>query len=288
MLGPFEKALIAILLFVLMFGMGAGLTVANFRSVIERPFAPVIGLLSQFGWMPVLAWGLGRALDLPPEQAISLLVVGCVPGGTTSNLFALYARSDVALSISMTAISTVVAVFVTPFLLTLYSGMLGSTDIEIPSKDIGTTLAVMLVPLLLGMLVRARRPAHAPLLERLGSLAGAAVLALLVLSSVLGNTARLLHTPAIMFAASFGLGACGFGLGHLGAKVLRIPTPQRRAIALETGIQNSPLAIGIIVATFPPDRHEAMLALPLLYALLVLLSATALVLFWRLSPSASR
>jgi bile acid transporter len=280
-LGPVEKALLAVLLLVLMFGMGAGLTAENFRAVARRPFAPLLGLASQFGWMPLIAFVLARALALPDDIAISLLVVGCVPGGTTSNLFTMYAKSDVALSVSMTAISTIAAVVLMPLVLALYGQAFTSTDFSIPHGGIVSTLALMLVPLALGMLVRARRPARAPGLERIGSLAGIGVLVLLVVTGLSSNLDLLRRTTAVMFLAAGGLGICGFGLGYLGAALARLPVAQRRAIAFETGIQNSPLALGIIVATFPESMHERMLWLPLLYALLVLLSASVLTLWWR-------
>jgi bile acid transporter len=283
-LGPVEKALLAVLLLVLMFGMGAGLTAENFRAVARRPFAPLLGLASQFGWMPLIAFVLARALALPDDIAISLLVVGCVPGGTTSNLFTMYAKSDVALSVSMTAISTVTAVGLMPLVLALYGQAFTSTHFSIPHGGIVSTLALMLVPLALGMLVRARRPERAPGLERIGSLAGIGVLVLLVVTGLSSNLDLLRRTTAVMFLAAGGLGICGFGLGYLGAALARLPVAQRRAIAFETGIQNSPLALGIIVATFPESMHERMLWLPLLYALLVLLSASALTLWWRRAP----
>jgi BASS family bile acid:Na+ symporter len=280
-LGPLEKSLLAALLFVLMFGMGAGLTVANFRDVARRPFAPVIGLLSQFGWMPAIAYALARVLELDGPMAISLLVVGCVPGGTTSNLFTMYAKSDVALSISMTAISTVAGVVMMPLLLSLYAGSLSDQAFSIPTSDIGGTLAIMLVPLGIGMFVRARWPAAAPRVEAIGSYAGLGVLALLVITGLVGNAGLIARTEASMVGAAFGLGGCGFGLGYLGAALAGLPVAQRRAVSFETGIQNSPLAIGIIVATFPEASHEQMLWLPLLYALLVLFSASVLTLVWR-------
>lgn len=285
MLGPLEKTLLAALLFVLMFGMGAGLTVANFREVVRRPFAPLIGLLSQFGWMPAIAYVLARVLELDGPMAISLLVVGCVPGGTTSNLFTMYAKSDVALSISMTAISTVAGVVMMPLLLGLYAGGLSDQAFTIPTADIGGTLAIMLVPLAIGMVVRARWPDAAPRVEKVGSFAGIGVLALLVITGIVNNAGLLARTEGSMVLAAFGLGACGFGLGYAGAAAVGMPVAQRRAVSFETGIQNSPLAIGIIVATFPESLHEQMLWLPLLYALLVLFSASMLTLLWRRTSS---
>lgn len=280
MLSGFEQALLALLLVVLMAGMGAGLTLDDFRSVLRSPKGPVIGFLSQYGWMPLLAFVLGKALGLPADLAISLIIVGCTPGGTTSNLFTYFAKADVALSISMTALSTIAAVVMMPVLLAAYTA--GST-LEIPYQNITVTLALMLVPLALGMVLRSRAPRAAARAERLGSLSGLGVLLLLVVAGLVRSSGFLAQTTPAMVAAAFGLAALGFGLGYLGAAALRVAEPGRRAIAFETGIQNSPLALGIIVVSFPPALQDRMLWLPILYALFTLLSASLLTLWWRRS-----
>ena len=102
MLSPLETSLIALLLIVLMFGMGATLTWPRFQELARHPRAFLIGTASQFGWMPLLAFALAKLLELPSEAALGLIVMGTCPGGTTSNLFSHLARADVALSISMT------------------------------------------------------------------------------------------------------------------------------------------------------------------------------------------
>ncbi len=121
MLSGIEQGLLGVLLIVLMMGLGSTLTLANFREILRRPKGPLIGLASQFGWMPLVAFALATLLELPDAMAISLIVVGCTPGGTTSNLFTYYAKADVALSVSMTAISSVAALVMMPLTLTLYS-----------------------------------------------------------------------------------------------------------------------------------------------------------------------
>jgi bile acid transporter len=279
-LSTYETILLALLLVVLMTGMGASLTVADFRAVLRRPRGPLIGLISQYGWMPLLAFGLCRGLGLPDDMAVSLIVVGCTPGGTTSNLFTYFAKADVALSVSMTALSTVVAVVAMPLLLYVYATPFTSTALRIPYGNITGGLALMLVPLGIGMLVRARAPRAAGVVEKTGGVAGSAVIVLLIGSGLAKNFDLLLATSGRMFAAAIGLGVLGFGLGHLGAAVAGLTTPQRRAVAFETGIQNSPLALGILLLSFP-DQQERMLWLPLLYALFVLVSATLLTAVYR-------
>lgn len=287
MLSPLETLLLALLLVVLMTGMGASLTLADFRAVVRRPRGPLIGLLSQYGWMPLLAFGLARALDLPDDMALALIVVGCTPGGTTSNLFTYFAGADVALSVAMTALSTITAIVLMPLTLSLYAGGFTSATLGVPYRSVVSTLAVMLVPLALGMVVRARAPAAARAVERVGGLAGIAVLLLLIGSALVKNLDLLRATTGTMFAAAFGLGALGFGLGWLGAGVAGLGAAQRRSVAFETGIQNSPLALGILIASFPGEEQARMLWLPLLYALLVLISGSLLTLGFRASSRAS-
>lgn len=281
MVGPVEKVALALLLVVLMAGMGAALSLAQFRQVVRSPRGLLIGLVSQYGWMPLIAWGLARGLGLEPVVALALIVVGCTPGGTTSNLFTYYARADLALSISMTVTSSVVAVVAMPALLWLYTRSLGLGELTIPFEGIASTLAVMLIPLWVGMWVRAKHAAKAAMLERLGSLAGIAVLLLLVVSGLVHNHALLLAMPAAHLVAALGLGAMGLGLGWLGAWALGLGQQERRAVGFETGIQNSPLAIAVVVASFPSEVADRMLPIPLLYALLVLVTATVATMMMR-------
>lgn len=287
MLTQLQTILLAALLVVLMAGMGASLTLEDFREVLRRPRGPLIGLLSQYGWMPLIAFGLCKALGLPDDLAISLIVVGCTPGGTTSNLFTYFAGADVALSVSMTALSTIAAVVLMPLTLYIYASGYASAGLKIPYGNITTTLAVMLVPLAIGMVVRARRPGAARVVESIGGVAGLGVLGLLIGTGLYNNMDVLRATTGTMYAAALGLGVLGFGFGWLGARVAGLSSAQRRAVAFETGIQNSPLALGILIASFPGEQQARMLWLPLLYALLVLISASVLTLGFRLARRAA-
>lgn len=287
MLTQLQTILLAALLVVLMAGMGASLTLEDFREVLRRPRGPLIGLLSQYGWMPLIAFGLCKALGLPDDLAISLIVVGCTPGGTTSNLFTYFAGADVALSVSMTALSTIAAVVLMPLTLYIYASGYASAGLKIPYGNITTTLAVMLVPLAIGMVVRAKRPGAARVVEQIGGVAGLGVLGLLIGTGLYNNMDVLRATTGTMYAAALGLGVLGFGFGWLGARVAGLSSAQRRAVAFETGIQNSPLALGILIASFPGEQQARMLWLPLLYALLVLISASVLTLGFRLTRRAA-
>lgn len=281
MLSGGEKALLAVLLFVLMLGMGATLTRGQFASVMKRPKGLLIGLASQFGWMPLVAYGLGSALGLSGPVALSLLVVGTTPGGTTSNLFTYYSRADLPLSLSMTVVSTLCGVVMMPLMLTLYASQLDTGNLQVPTKDLVSTLAIMLIPLLLGMWIRAKRPHWASRVEKAGSWSGTGVLALLIATGLYRNHGLFFSTSWTGFAAAIGLGLVGMGLGYLAARLMGLQKASQRAVALETGIQNSPLALGVITLSFPESVQVEMMTLPLLYALFVLLSAGLLTLFWR-------
>lgn len=275
MLGPIEKTLLAVLLLVLMTGIGATLSPAHFRDILKAPKGVLIGLASQFGWMPLIAFGLAKGLGLPPPMAVGLVIVGCTPGGTTSNMFTYYAGADVALSVSMTVVSTAVATVVMPLLLVLYAAPLTSTELDLPLGNIITTLALVLVPVGVGIAIRARSEAAAAKLERLGSICGVVVLILLVGTSLGSNHSDLAQIPVAGYVAAGALGLAGMGLGYGISRAFGMPPAQRRAVALETGIQNSPLAFAIILAAFPESEQAQVLWLPMLYALFVLLSASA-------------
>src|SRR5690606_6744214 len=148
----------------------ASLTPADFRTVLRRPRGVLIGFLSQFGVMPLIAVGLAWLLNLPPSLAIALILIGCLPGGTTSNMFTYFARGSVALSISMTTASTILALVMMPLLLELYgAGFARQIDATlraegaeagfvIPRLNVVVSLLLVLIPVVLGMILRRRSP----------------------------------------------------------------------------------------------------------------------------------
>jgi BASS family bile acid:Na+ symporter len=189
----------------------------------------------------------------------------------------------VALSITMTAVSTVVAVVAMPVVLALYGGAFTEASFALPLKDIAVTLVVILLPVALGMAIRSRSVSAARIVEKVGSGAGIGVLVLLIVSALVNHSATFVKIPIGGYLAAIALGTCGIGLGWLAAWTL--PVAQRRAVAFETGIQNSPLAIAIILATFPGEMADEMLWLPLLYALAVLVVSSAIAVGFRMRGS---
>lgn len=268
-------------LFLTMFGMGATLTVGQFRAVLERPVPLVIGLASQFGWMPFIAYSLARALELPDALALGCVIMGCSSGGTTSNLFSYLSRADLALSISMTVVSTIAAVVMMPIVLWLWASPFTGSDLAIPYSNIITTLVAVLVPVAAGVAVRARSESAARKAERIGTTAGIAMVTIVILANLYTEGAKSLEFGWRAIVAGTALGPIGFALGYVGTRLLRLAPAQRRAIALETGIQNAPLALGIVVLSFSGALQEEILRVPLLYGVLVVPASAVLAFAFR-------
>ena len=288
MLTPLETSLIAVMLVTLMFGMGATLTWQRFRDLAAAPRAFLIGTASQFGWMPLLAFGLATVLELPTEAAVGLIVMGTCPGGTTSNLFAHLARADLALSISMTAASKVLGIVLMPICLYLYARPFTGAEFPIPYGNIVSTLVVLLLPVALAMALRRRfGERFAQVAERVGSLAGVVTLIALVAISLVRNADVFKTLTSSMVIAAAALGAAGMLLGALVARWCGLPVAQRRTVAFETGIQNSPLCFAILITAFPASSQLELLKLPLLYALFILIEASIVTLFYRLRDARS-
>lgn len=276
-----DQLLLAVFLMLTMFGMGSTLSLGDFSRVLRRPALLAVGLASQFGWMPLIAFGLANLFGFGGAAAVGLIVMGSSSGGTTSNLFSYYARGDLALSISMTITSTVSAVALMPLVLWLYATPFSSNELAIPYSNIVTTLVAVLIPVGLGMLLRSIRPGWASRAERAGSFAGIAVLILVVVSSVVRDGEQLFSYTASEIVAATLLGPIGFLFGYIGARLLGVPLRQRRTIALETGIQNAPLAIGIVILSFPGVIAEEALRMPLLYGVLVVPASAVLAGYYR-------
>lgn len=278
MIGPFEQTLLAVMVFVIMLGLGASLSPRDFLSALQRPSALGIGLISQFGFMPVAGFVLASALQLPPPIAIGLIILSCMPGGPTSNLFTYLSRGDLALSVSMTVASTIIGVVLIPVVLTL---SLSAMNLEVPLRSIAATLTLVLVPLALGMIVRWVRPGAARVTERLGAVLGVAFIVFIVLSWIPRNLSFLSETAPTTFIAAIMLGICGFAFGRAVAGAARLSRPMAFAVTLETGIQNAPLAIAIIMVNFAAEDQQGTLAVIALYSLFIVAVAALVTLRFR-------
>jgi BASS family bile acid:Na+ symporter len=286
MLTELETKLLGVMMMVIMLGMGASLTFRDFLIAFKKPKGVLIGMLCQYGIMPFVGYLLAVLLDLPPALAIGLILMGCMPGGTTSNIFAYFSKGVLALSIMMTSVSTLVAVAAVPSLIAFYSKLAGVTgEFAIPAANVAQVLVVLLVPTILGMYLRKFNPNIGATIELIGSLLGILVILFLVVSWVPRNYQLLLSTPWPVFFAAIALGLIGMLLGYGLARFLKQDGNRSRTISLETGIQNGPLAVLIVTLTFEGDLQQQVLLIPVLYSLFIVLTSSAVTYWYRKSAS---
>jgi bile acid transporter len=282
MLTEFETKLLGIMMMVIMLGMGASLTFRDFLIAFKKPRGVLIGLVSQYVIMPFLGYLLATLLGLSPALAVGLILIACMPGGTTSNIFAYFSKADLALSIMMTSVSTLVAVLTVPSLIAFYSNLAGVTgEFAIPAANVAQVLVVLLVPTVIGMISRKTNPNVGATIELIGSILGVFVILFLIGSWVPRNYQLLLSTPWYVFFASVGLGLIGMLGGYWLARLLKQDSNRSRTISLETGIQNGPLAVLIVTLTFEGEMQQQVLLIPVLYALFIVLTSSAITLWYR-------
>lgn len=280
MLTSNETQALGALLIVIMLGMGASLTFKDFAIALRKPSGLLIGILCQYGFMPVAAFLAARLLSLPPGATLGLILVACMPGGTASNIFAYFSKGALPLSILMTLSSTMVAIVMVPLMLKIYTSGVDA-NWQIPIRTIFEILALLLVPTLLGVLLRRFSANVGAIVELIGGGLGFAVIVYLALTWVPRNWDMLSTTGPQVYLAVIGLGPVGFLMGYHLARTFRQDKRRARTIALEIGIQNGPLAILIASLTFSGPRQQEILLVPILYSLFIILSSSAATIWFR-------
>lgn len=284
MVGPLEQAILALMIAVIMLGMGASLTPRDFTSALKRPQGLFIGLMSQYGFMPLIAVTLALTLPVSEPVKIGLLIMGCMPGGTTSNIFTYFSKGNLALSVLMTVTSTVTGVILIPIILVIYATAL---ELEIPRENIIITLVLLLVPVAIGMVLRKLNANVGAVTEFMGSLLALFFIAFIAISWVPRNWQFLMTTTPATYVAAIGLGLFGIAIGYAFARALKLHPRNARTVALETGIQNGPLAIAIIAFTFAGDEAQSYMAVPALYSLFIVIVSTLVTLVFRRANTAA-
>ncbi|MEU6735281.1 bile acid:sodium symporter family protein [Streptomyces physcomitrii] len=237
------------LLGVVMFLMGLTMTGKDFQGVVRRPWAVGLGLVAHYVIMPGLGWLVAHALGLSPQLAAGVILVGCAPSGTASNVVTYLARGDVALSVSVATVSTVVAPLVTPPLTLLLAGEYLPVDTGSMMTDI---LKTVLLPVCAGLLVRLFAGRWVD--RVLGALPwlSALTVALIVAIVVAGSAEALKSAAALVLLAVVLHNGLGLALGYGAGKLARLGAPASRAMAFEVGMQNSGLAASLASAHFSP------------------------------------
>ncbi|MFG1914784.1 bile acid:sodium symporter family protein [Micromonospora sp. NPDC048898] len=261
---------------IIMLGLGLGLTVADFRRVAQHPRAAVIALVCQVLVLPVLCFGLVLAFDLAPELAVGMMLLAASPGGTTANLYSHLFGGHVALNITLTAINSVLAVVTLPILVNLSAAYFlpGGRSIGLQFDKVAQVFAIVLVPVAIGMLIRARVPHAAERLNRPIRILSVVVLVAVIAGAVLGERDNIAD-----YFVSVGLAVLAFNLLSLaiGYGVPRLSGVDRSAATaagFEIGIHNSTLAITIALS--PALLDSTQMAIPgAVYGIVMFFTAAA-------------
>lgn len=235
------------LLGIVMFGMGLTLKPHDFRVVFSRPKDVIIGTVAQFTIMPLMAYFLAKVFGLSPELTVGVILVGTCPGGTSSNVMTYLSKGDVALSVGMTAVSTVLAPVMTPFLTYLYAGQ--TVDVNMFSMFL-SIIQVVIVPIVLGFVVNhffsrfaERATDFLPLISTLAIVA-------IVGAVVSVNSAKLMGCGLLVLCVVILHNILGYALGYGSARLLKMSSTKCRAVSIEVGMQNSGLATSLATVHF--------------------------------------
>ena len=235
------------LLGVIMFGMGLTLRADDFRIVFSRPKDVIIGCLAQFTVMPLLAWLLARVFALDEALTVGVVLVGCCPGGTASNVITYLAKGDLALSVGMTGVSTLLAPVLTPLLVLLLAGK--TVDVDVVGMLL-SILWVVILPIVAGLIVKRLWPrqttAATAYLPALSSLAICAI----VLIVIAANAQKLLSSGLVVMLVVMLHNVGGLAIGYVIGTVLGMSAAKRKAVSIEVGMQNSGLASSLATLHF--------------------------------------
>ncbi|HBO4043300.1 TPA: bile acid:sodium symporter family protein [Pseudomonas aeruginosa] len=240
---------IAPLLGLVMFGMGLTLKGEDFREVARHPIRVLIGVLAQFVIMPGLAWLLCRLLQLPAEIAVGVILVGCCPGGTASNVMTWLSRGDVALSVAITSVTTLLAPLVTPALVWLLASAWLPVSFAAMFLSI---LQVVLVPIALGLLAQRLLGERTRQVAEVLPLVSVFSIVVIIAAVVAASQARIAESGLLIMAVVMLHNGFGLSLGYLTGKLTGMPLAQRKALAIEVGMQNSGLGAALANAHFSP------------------------------------
>lgn len=241
-------AWISPLLGLIMFGMGLTLSANDFKLVLKSPRDVLIGVLAQFLIMPAIAYGLCVALQLPPEIAVGVILVGCCPGGTASNVMTFLARGDIALSVTITSVTTVLAPLVTPVLIYIFAHQWIDID---PMGMFWSICQIVLIPVALGVVInmvvgrKRLEPATAAL-----PLISVVAIVMIVCAVVAVSQPRIASTGPLVFAVVVLHNGIGLLLGYVIAKLFGLSIPKRKCLSIEVGMQNSGLGVALATVHF--------------------------------------
>ncbi|XP_005076481.2 solute carrier family 10 member 6 [Mesocricetus auratus] len=266
----------AVMVGLVMFSFGCSVEIQKLWSHLRRPWGIAVGLLCQFGLMPVTAYLLAIGFSLKPFQAIAVLIMGCCPGGTISNVLTFWVDGDMDLSVSMTTCSTVAALGMMPLCLYVYTRSWNLTQsLTVPYQSIGITLVSLVVPVAFGVYVNYRWPKQAKVILKVGAIVGGILLLVVAVTGVV--LAKGWNTDVTLLIISFIFPLVGHVTGFLLAFLTHQSWQRCRTISIETGAQNIQLCVAMLQLSFPAEYLVQLFNFALAYGLFQVLHGLLIV-----------
>jgi len=269
------KAYIPWILGIIMLGMGMTMTVDDFKGVLQSPKAVLIGVVAQFVVMPGLAFILCKLFNLPPEIAVGVILVGCCPGGTASNVITYMAKGNVALSVACTSVSTLLAPVLTPAIFYL----LASQWLKIDAASMFISiLQVVLLPIVIGLILRIWLKRQVESYIQVMPLVSVIAIVAIVAAIIGGSKAAILQSGLLILAVVILHNGLGYLLGFTAARFFKLPYADSKAIAVEVGMQNSGLGVALAAVHFAASPITAVPSA--IFSLWHNISGPALATYW--------
>lgn len=269
------KAYIPWILGIIMLGMGMTMTVDDFKGVLQSPKAVLIGVVAQFVVMPGLAYVLCKLFNLPPEIAVGVILVGCCPGGTASNVITYMAKGNVALSVACTSVSTLLAPVLTPAIFYL----LASQWLKIDAASMFISISqVVLLPIVVGLILRTWLKRQVESYIQVMPLVSVVAIVAIVAAIIGGSKAAILQSGLLILAVVILHNGLGYLLGFTAARFFKLPYADSKAIAIEVGMQNSGLGVALAAVHFAASPITAVPSA--IFSLWHNISGPALATYW--------
>jgi BASS family bile acid:Na+ symporter len=269
------KLLIIPLLQIIMFGMGSTMGIHDFQEILKSPKAVVLGVFFQFTIMPLVGFGLTKVFTFPPEIAAGIILVGCMPCGLASNVMSYIANANVALSLTLTSIATLLAPILTPFLMEKLAGQLIEIDFW---NMVWEICKLILIPIIIGVIYKKVIGEKWVWLQKnLSNISMWSIALIIVIITANGRNSLLMVGPLLVFACLLH-NLLGFVLGYFGGKLTGLPEKDCRTIAIEVGLQNAGLASGLAMAM---NKVATLGLAPAIFGPLMNINGSALANYWK-------
>ncbi|XP_044025444.1 sodium/bile acid cotransporter [Siniperca chuatsi] len=274
--------LLIIVLFIAMVSLGCTMEVSKIKHHIVKPKGVAIAVLAQYGVMPLTAFCLAKAFQLAEMTAVVILICGCCPGGSLSNILALALQGDMNLSIVMTSCSSLLALGMMPLLLYLYCQGFPNLQNFVPYVDITISLFMILIPCGAGILINYYRPQYTKTITKVGltiMMISVVVIGTVASIAIGGSILTVLSPPLMAIGALMPF--IGYTFGYIISSLFKLNQSERRTVAMETGCQNIQLCTTVLKMAFPPAMIGPLFLFPIVYVSFQLMEATVLIVLFR-------